>query len=184
MKTIDRILQRWRIGKAAPYIAPGARVLDIGCSEGELFEHFAARIGVGVGIDDDLEAPRRGENFELLPGRFPEALGDVDPFDVITMTAVLEHVPTEQQSVLAEACSRHLKTGGHLVITTPGPIVDHILDAMKFLRLIDGMGLEEHFGFEPAETPAIFTPFGLDLIARRRFQLGLNHLFVFRKKAP
>lgn len=183
MKAIDRWLQRWRIDKAEPFIPDGARVLDIGCSEGELFERFSERIAQGVGIDDDLDGPRRSERFELIAGHYPEDLAETEPFDVITMTAVLEHVPTERQPALAHACAEHLKPGGYLVITTPGPLVDPILDAMKFLRLIDGMGLEEHFGFEPADTPGIFSPFGLELVKTEKFQLGLNHLFVFRKRA-
>lgn len=158
-------------------------MLDVGCSEGELFEQFRDRVGEGLGIDDDLDAPIKTERYELVPGTFPESLDDVEPFEVITMMAVLEHVPEERQPIIARACAEHLKPGGYLVITTPAPVVDHILDVLKFLRLIDGMSLEEHFGFEPEQTPGIFTPHGLALVRRKSFQLGLNHLFVFQKPA-
>ncbi|HEY7819578.1 MAG TPA: hypothetical protein VIG29_15255, partial [Vicinamibacteria bacterium] len=55
--------------------------------------------------------------------------------------------------------------------------------ALKFLRLIDGMALDEHHGFEPSDTPAIFSGFGLRLVRRRKFQLGLNNLFVFQRES-
>ena len=181
MKPLDRLLQRWRISKAAPYIEEGARVLDVGCSEGELFERFADRIGSGVGIDDDLQSSSKRGHFELVRGTFPESLRDRERFDTITMLAVLEHVPKERQPALAQGCFDWLEPGGHLVITTPSPLVDHILDGLKLVHLIDGMSLEEHYGFEPRDTPAIFTGHGFRLVKQSRFQLGLNYLFVFRK---
>jgi 2-polyprenyl-3-methyl-5-hydroxy-6-metoxy-1,4-benzoquinol methylase len=182
VKTLDRILQHWRIAKTRPFIARGARVLDIGCSDGALFRQLSERIGAGVGIDYDLETRLLQANVELIPGTFPEALASRDPFDVITLLAVLEHIPRERQEIVAQGCARYLRPGGYLVITTPEPIVDRILDVLKFLRLIDGMSLEEHFGFEPRETPAIFGSHGLKLREWRKFQLGLNNLFVFERE--
>jgi hypothetical protein len=92
-------------------------------------------------------------------------------------------VPAEEQTAWATGCHRLLEPGGALVVTTPSPYVDQILDALLFLRIIDGMSLEEHHGFDPRETPRIFGDAGLSLETWTRFQLGLNHLFVFRKPA-
>ena len=181
MKPLDRFLQRWRIAKAGPYIGNGTRVLDVGCSDGTLFRQLGSRIGEGVGIDPDLREPVELPGLHLLPGKFPEGLGNHGPFDVITMLAVLEHIPPEHQQELARGCSQYLKPGGYLVITTPSPLVDRILDVLAFVRLIDGMSLEQHYGFEPGDTPAIFSGHGISLVEARKFQLGLNHLFVFRK---
>jgi SAM-dependent methyltransferase len=181
MKAIDRLLQRWRISKARAYIAPGARVLDIGCADGELFRRIP-HVGEGIGVDPDLPASMPSlPNAVLVRGVFPEALPDHRPFDVITLLAVLEHVPPQSQRNLALDCARHLKPGGHLVITVPSPFVDHILAVLKFFRLIHGMALEQHYGYDPRQTATLFAVGGLDLISTRRFQLGLNYLFVFRK---
>jgi 2-polyprenyl-3-methyl-5-hydroxy-6-metoxy-1,4-benzoquinol methylase len=181
MKALDRLLQRWRIAKTRPFIARGCRVLDIGCSDGALFRQLSGRFAEGVGIDDDLETPLKSANVELIPGTFPESLAHRDPFDVITMLAVLEHVPRDRQPVVARACAELLRPGGYLLVTTPEPIVDRILDALAFLRLIDGMSLDEHYGFEPSDTPGLFAAHGLRLVRRHKFQLGLNNLFVFRR---
>lgn len=183
MKALDRFLQRWRIAKARPYIANGARVLDIGCSDGALFRNLSFCIGEGVGIDADLDAPVEMPSVVLVPGTFPESLGARRKFDVITMLAVLEHIPRERHADLAKACSQYLVPGGYLVITTPAPVVDRILDVLLFLRLIDGMSLKQHYGFDPSDAPAIFSSHGLTLVEFRRFQLRLNNLFVFRRES-
>lgn len=181
MKPADRLLQRWRIAKARPYIAQGARVLDIGCADGMLFEQMKLCIGEGIGIDPALQHPISKGNYRLVPGRFPEDLPDDTPFDTITMLAVVEHLPTECLTQLAQDCAQFLNPGGHLVITIPSPVTDKILDMLRFLHIIDGMSLEEHYGFDPSEVSSVFSAGGLDLIKRKKFQLGLNNLFVFRR---
>jgi SAM-dependent methyltransferase len=181
MLLIDRVLQWWRISKARPYITPGARVLDIGCADGELFRRIPA-IKDGIGVDPDLPQARvQLTNAVLLQGLFPQALPDDRPFDVITLLAVLEHVPQERQRQLAEECSRYLKPDGHLIITVPSPAVDSILAVLRFLRLIHGMALEQHYGFEPRQTPGLFEVGGMELVKARCFQGRLNNLFVFKK---
>ncbi len=183
MKAVDRWLQTWRILKARSYIKKGSRVLDVGCADGALFKQLGTLIDEGVGLDPDLEAPIEVEGYRLLPGTFPNDLEGEGPFDVITMLAVLEHIEPQHQREMARGCSQYLKPGGYLVVTTPAPMVDHILDALAALRIIDGMSLEQHYGFDPKDTPKIFVDHGLELIKAEKFQLGLNHLFLFRKTA-
>lgn len=181
MKPLDRLLQRWRIAKARRWIPAGARVLDVGCADGALFRQLADRVREGVGVDPDLREPVTWNGYRLRAGAFPDAVRDEAPFDAITLLAVLEHVPRSGQERFARGCADALAPGGRLIVTTPAPLVDRILDVLAFLRLIDGMSLEEHYGFEPGETPGIFAKVGLHLEQHHRFQLGLNHLFVFRR---
>ena len=181
MRKFDRVLQSWRISKVRPYAPPGTRVLDIGSSDGELY-HQLPKLGSYIGIEPDLPATHQiGPQGTLIRGLFPQDLPDRTPFDVIAMLAVLEHIPTENQPPLATACFDYLKPGGHLVITVPSPQADLVLSTLRFLRIIDGMSLEQHYGFKPATTPAIFGSPGLQLILKRRFQFGFNNLFVFRR---
>lgn len=181
MKYLDRVLQQWRISKAGPFIQPGARVLDIGSSEGVLFKQFAGRLASGVGIDPMLPVGRSEGGFSFVRGFFPQDMPEVEPFDIITMLAVLEHFPANQYAPLRQGCARFLKPGGFLVITVPGPAVDKILDILKNLRMIDGMALDEHHGFEVEQTLTLFPPPEFQLRKRGVFQLGMNNLFVFQR---
>ncbi len=181
MKYLDRVLQRWRIAKARPFIAQGARVLDIGSSDGALFQRLGTGLGGGMGIDPTLQQNCTLGNFPLVVGCFPRDMPPVEPFDAITMLAVLEHFPVGEHERLRSGCARFLKPGGHLIITVPSPTVDHILKFLFAIRLIDGMALEEHHGFDVGDTAAIFPPPTFQLVEHRRFQLGLNNLYVFRR---
>jgi 2-polyprenyl-3-methyl-5-hydroxy-6-metoxy-1,4-benzoquinol methylase len=179
MRKLDLLLQRARISQAARFVGDDARVLDIGCADGMLFE----RLGVsGVGIDPALEETISKPRYRLVPGRFPEDLDHAaGQFDCVIALAVLEHIPASSHEALGEACCRALRPGGRLILTVPSPAVDRILRALRALRLIDGMALEEHFGFEPAGVPTLFSATGFELVSHRHFQLRLNNLFVFER---
>lgn len=180
VKYLDRVLQNWRIREAAAFIRRGDAVLDIGSADGALFR-LVPGLGPSVGIEPDLDVRHQAvsPSLDFYKGYFPEALPHPMQFDAITMLAVLEHIPPAQQLELAQACAAHLKPGGRLIITVPSQAVDYVLALLTAVHAIDGMSVHQHYGFRASETPAIFTPCGLHLITRRRFQLGFNNLFVF-----
>lgn len=183
MTLVDRWLQRWRFSKVRPYLGPASRVLDVGSADGALHAYHP-HVARFVGIDPAAPVERQvGGSGRLLRGFFPDVLAPDDVFDVIAMLAVLEHVPPDAQLPLARACADRLVSGGVLVITVPSPVVDRILAVLLALRLVHGMALEQHYGFEARRVPEVFSAVGLRLIDARRFQLGVNNLFVFRKEA-
>jgi predicted SAM-dependent methyltransferase len=116
-----------------------------------------------------------------MPGYFPQDMPESKPFDAIVLLAVLEHFPSTQYPALTEGCARFLVRGGLLLITVPSPAVDTLLKWLKTFGVLDGMSLEEHHGYNVEQTPRIFAHPPFELMRHKRFQLGLNNLFVFRR---
>ncbi len=181
MTRLDRILQKWRIRKALQHVAGAPRILDIGCADGALFRELGGGWSAAVGIDPNA-AETSIPGTRMVRGRFPDDLPpDAGPFDVVTLLATLEHFGESDQRRVVNACASVLDAGGTVIASVPSRWVDPILDVLKSLRLIDGMSLEEHHGFDPRAVPPLFSAAGFECVVRRRFQLGLNNLFVFRK---
>ena len=180
MTVVDRWLQRYRMRMAQRWIPAGARLLDVGCHQGELLQRLASRVRSGVGIDP-LAEPQESGKVRILRGSFPS--DDLEgEFDVITMLAVLEHLADLPR--IGQACRSLLAPGGRIIVTIPGPAVDRILLVLLALRLIHGMSLEEHQGFQPADAVSAFTHAGLECTWARRFQCGLNNLYIFEHARP
>jgi SAM-dependent methyltransferase len=179
MKPLDHFVQRWRINKARSYVS-GKSVLDIGSYDGALYRLLPG-ITYYFGVDPAVASEKRELNYNLVRGFFPAQVPDNLRFDVITLFAVLEHIPLAEQHPLARNCYAYLNSGGYILITVPSPIVDLIVDVLKFLRLADGMSIEEHYGFDIRQTPDIFQSAGFRLVKHETFQLGLNNLFMFVK---
>lgn len=179
MRAVDRILQRWRIREASPYVRHGDRLLDIGCYDAALINEVLPRVTAAVGVDPLVPARCNG-NVTILQGTFPGELPlDPESFDCITMLALIEHV--EDPVALSRACARLLKPGGRIVMTVPHPLVDYILHALVWVGASDPADLEGHHGFDLNQIERLFVDAGLRSVAQRRFQLGLNRLFVFEK---
>jgi 2-polyprenyl-3-methyl-5-hydroxy-6-metoxy-1,4-benzoquinol methylase len=180
MKWLDYWLQSQRTSRVVPYVGQGARVLDIACADGALFRALNGRASGGVGIDLD-PVPRSTPRFAYIQGSFPRDLPAGEAFDVAAALAVVEHIPPKEQAAFAGGCARALRSGGRLIVTVPSAAVDGILRALKALHVIDAMHEEQHHGFDPNHAIAMFERAGLVLEHHTRFELGLNHLFVFRK---
>jgi 2-polyprenyl-3-methyl-5-hydroxy-6-metoxy-1,4-benzoquinol methylase len=183
MKFIDRVLRNWRVSMCIPYIRANDKILDIGCFDGYLFGKLETKtIKESIGLDPLLTEVVKHESYTLIPGIFPNDLMKSNHFNCITMLAVLEHIPREQQKQLSNHFNYILEPFGRIIITVPSPFVDHILSVFSKLRLIDGMSMEEHYGFKVEEVHDLFDSKQFKLIKHKKFQLGLNNLFVFEKR--
>jgi cyclopropane fatty-acyl-phospholipid synthase-like methyltransferase len=181
MKKLDYFIQKKRILQAEKYII-GNTLLDIGCHEGELFEHILKKKKIsGHGIDSVLKDKIETSNYTLFPGLFPNDFSIDNKYNNITLLAVLEHIPIEQIKKYPQLLSSYLEPKGRVIITIPSKKVDYILDVLLFFKLIKGMDLEHHQDFERSIIKTIFTENGFSLLKEKKFELGLNTLYVFEK---
>jgi 2-polyprenyl-3-methyl-5-hydroxy-6-metoxy-1,4-benzoquinol methylase len=181
MTFLDKVLQKWRIAKTRPFLPRNGRVLDIGSADGALFQQVDFLGPECLGIDPTLSETVEGKGYRLISGEFPRDMPPVPRFAAITMLAVLEHFPENAYDALVEGCCRFLEPGGRVIITVPSPAVDNILNVLLTLRLVHGMSLEQHHGYQVDHTIRIFKPPAFHLLHHSRFQAGLNHLFVFER---
>jgi 2-polyprenyl-3-methyl-5-hydroxy-6-metoxy-1,4-benzoquinol methylase len=181
MTWMDRWIQRQRINQVIRKIPYGSSVLDIGCFHGELFQAMGERLKVGFGMDPLLQQPVEKPRYKLLKGIFPEDWNLKTELDCITLLAVFEHFPSESQKPAAKKIFDLLQPGGLVILTVPSKKIDRLLNILHRAGLIHGMSLEEHYGFNPADTIDIFESAGFKLIKHLTFQFGFNNLFVFRK---
>jgi len=182
MKYLDRLLRDWRIKVANHYVRSNDKLLDIGCFDGHLFDVLKQKnIQSSIGLDPLLkETEKKGEHL-LIPGSFPNDIPKDTTFDCIVLLAVLEHIPREQQQLFNAEFFKFLNPSGRIIITVPSPFVDQILWVLKKLNLVDGMSLDEHYGFKTNEVFSLFDKKNYKLLKHKRFQFGLNNLFVFEK---
>lgn len=182
MTVFDELLSYWRTSLALGEIPEGARVLDIGCGEGLLLRRAVSKGATGVGIDWMVpSSPPRAAGIEVVEGGFPEGLpSSMGEFDVIAGLAVLERIPEAGLDAFLAAVRERITPGGCVVLTVPSHHVDAALHLLIRLGVLDGISHEEHHGFRVKEVIPRFLRAGFVLHRHRRFQLGLNNLFVFR----
>lgn len=182
MTWMDRWIQRQRLNQAMRHIPPGVHVLDIGCHRGELFQAMGNRLGKGFGMDPLMPKNLEKQRFTLIKGNFPADWMMKTKMNCVTLLAVLEHIPTDQQAATAKIIFDLLIPGGLVILTVPSKKTDGLLTVLHRLGIIRGMCLEEHYGFDPADTKPLFEEAGFTLMKHRTFQFGLNNLFVFERK--
>ena len=92
---LDSILEYLRFTKVEPYIPKGVTLLDIGTGDGRFLHYLNGHVQTTVGIDPHLTQTVEFGACRLLPGYFPRDFVECSRFDVITMLAVVEHIPMD-----------------------------------------------------------------------------------------
>ena len=105
-------------------LAPGTRVLDVGCGNGFTAGQFLQRGCSVTGIDlsiSGIEIARKtypGGRFEVLPAdSLILASLNEQPFDLVISTEVIEHLYAPRS--YAAGCFAALRPGGRFICTTP-----------------------------------------------------------------
>jgi 2-polyprenyl-3-methyl-5-hydroxy-6-metoxy-1,4-benzoquinol methylase len=104
------------------YIAPGSRVLDVGCSVGNFGEALQALkgcevVGVDINETDIAVAATRISEAYVFDISAPGAQDLLGTFDVIVMADVIEHIPDPRAALTA--LHGLLREGGVLVYSIP-----------------------------------------------------------------
>lgn len=154
-KTINEFLQ----------VRDGSSVLDLGCGYGDLAPYYANRCTY-VGIDSNAsyiaEAKSRNSdnNAEFI-------LGDISddqvlargPYDLVVLTGVLHHLPTEHVRKIAVAAKRLVSPSGRFVALEPVFCPNQKLSARlliasdrgRYVRDIEGYATLLSTGFSKVE---------------------------------
>jgi SAM-dependent methyltransferase len=170
------LLRRWRRHMARPYLH--GRVLDFGCNTGMLTAVCQPSAYLGVDINERAVELARAAHPDF---EFDLKVSEHERFDVIAALAVLEHV--DDPLGLLTTWSGMLTPGGAIVLTTPHPAYEWVLDLGAKLGLFDQHTLDEHEDLlDRGRLLELADQVGLEPVAYRRFMLGGNQLLVLRQK--
>ncbi len=114
---VGRGVDRWARHLSFP--GPGARLLDVGCANGEFLLQMQA-LGwevEGLDVDEASLSQARAAGLLVHAGALASAALPPSSFDAITMSHVLEHVPDPHETL--RAAHGLLRPGGVLWIATP-----------------------------------------------------------------
>src|SRR3989338_7660506 len=131
---IDTIISKFRLQKVLPYVKQGDTVLDFGCGyQASFLKEISHLVKKGVGVDYDVDDSSIAHNIKLKKLRFISDLPLPDKsFDKVFMLAVIEHLTPKTGRRLICEISRILKKGGNLILTTPTPKAQIILEFLAF----------------------------------------------------
>lgn len=166
-------LEEERIEKVLPHVR--GRLLDIGAGPNTLVTRHGD--GVGVDVHDWSGGVVVVKDSSKLP--FEDA-----SFDTITFVACLNHIPNRMET-LKEA-RRLIRPGGSLIITMIGPLIGGIGHKIWWYsedKRRGGMEVGELGGMTSEQIVRLCEDASFRLRLHKRFQFGLNNLYVFEPVA-
>jgi 2-polyprenyl-3-methyl-5-hydroxy-6-metoxy-1,4-benzoquinol methylase len=142
-KTVNEFLQ----------VPDGARVLDLGCGYGDIAHFYADRCKyIGIDSNDSYikEACRRnaGNDAIFLTGDVSDdAVMDYGPFDLVLLTGVLHHLPSESVRQIARDSHRLISQSGRMVAVEPVFAPDQRLSARLTIAADRGRYVRDAEGY-------------------------------------
>jgi SAM-dependent methyltransferase len=112
-------------------VEPGARLLEVGCGNGEMLQVLqdAGWLAEGVDFDPAAVAIARGRGLQVRLGALESQRYDNDMFDAVTSSHTIEHI--HDPARFLRECHRILKPCGRLAVVTPNT---HALGHRYFRR--------------------------------------------------
>lgn len=146
---LEKFLSKKRAKMMNRLIPPShrkGRILDIGCGAYPYFL-INTQFNEKYGIDRLTENEIKTKEILIKNGDIAkEGLRyfENEYFDVVTMSAVFEHIDQGALPGLIKDIKRALKPNGVFIITTPAPWSNVILRVLSTLKLVNQKMIEEH----------------------------------------
>ncbi|MBM3877673.1 MAG: class I SAM-dependent methyltransferase [Verrucomicrobia bacterium] len=113
------------LAQLQPFLRPGVKVLEVGCSVGALLWSMRERVGstgAFVGVEPHeghAQFARDAKGLDVRTGLLNEVSHKLKPasFDLVVMNHVLEHTISPTDVLLT--CKKLLKPHGHLIVEVP-----------------------------------------------------------------
>jgi len=184
---LDRILSFTRFNKIKKYIPKNSVVCDLGCGYGKNLKKLK-KMGLlksGYGIDKNADETLKDNTIKYIKldvtkNNLPLKTNSVDN---VIMLAVIEHLKEVDAHNLLLRINKILKKNGVLIISTPSPASKPILEFLSFkLRLISQKQIYDHkCYYDFNKLSCLLKGIGLKIIKAKKFQLGLNSIFLIIK---
>ncbi len=181
---LDNIIAKLRLRKIIHYVNKDDVILDFGCGyQAYLLNSVKNLVKEGIGLDYDVENSQN-DNIKLIKFNYINKLPfGTEYFDRVFMMAVLEHFYEGDAYNLLKEIYRVMKTGGKLILTTPTPFGQKILEFLSFqLHIISIKEISDHKKYySRVDLTGIGEKNGFKLIEYKIFQFGINSIVVLEK---
>ena len=174
MQGFEPLFQELRLWKITPHLKSGGVLVDLGCDEEmTLLKRHQSTMKKVIGVDVVVKSQKQG-NFETIHADLTKRLPlKTNSADVVTMLAVLEHLPNPEQ-VVKEAY-RILKPGGVFLVTVPSANSRPILELLAKVHIVRQEMVDQHYNyFTHAHLRQITSQAGFKKIAIESWELGCN----------
>lgn len=172
---LEPLVNYVRTHKILPLIPKDAVLLDIGCGiPAKLLKLLSPHIKHGIGVDFKVE-PCQWDNLQTIRLLIDKQLPfPNDYFDIVTMTAVLEHI--EHEAEIVDEIYRILKPNGKLLITVPSTWSQPVLEFMATLKIIYPEEILDHKRYYNRDSLSqLFSTHGFVQFQHQYFELFMNN---------
>ncbi len=172
-----------RLRHVVRYIPQGSSILEVGCGRAGILRyrhHHPRYVGPDI-IPEIIERDRsRYPQYEFhLLNVEEENVASLGEFDVVLLLAVLQYFSRADE--VMRKVKALLKAGGRIIVTTPHPRGERVLEIGFYLGLCSPESHGEHqslLGRE--ELHRMATHFGLCVMVYKPFLFGMNQLLILR----